>query len=129
MSPAEIDRIEFVNAPYVKGNIKYGGIISFVSKKNDFAGIDLPTSGTFVNYKFLEEINENSSSLPSFDNIPDARNTVLWEPDLTIPNNGITSVSFKVPVTIGKLTMIFYRFPKTGKIISAEQTIEVTAKP
>ncbi len=59
MSPLDIDRIELVNTPYVKGNITYGGIISFVSKKNDFAGIDLPTSGTFVNYSFLEECTEN----------------------------------------------------------------------
>ena len=40
------------------GNITYGGIISFVSRKNNFAGIDLPKSGTFISYSFLEDCTE-----------------------------------------------------------------------
>ncbi|MBC8315035.1 MAG: hypothetical protein ISR57_07155 [Bacteroidales bacterium] len=73
MSPLYIERIELVNSPYVKGNITYGGIISFVSKKNDFAGIDLPASGTFVNYSFLEECTEHIPLDPSPDNIPESK--------------------------------------------------------
>ena len=47
-----ISRIELVNAPYIKGDMIYGGIISIISKKGDFAGIDLPRNGIFINYKF-----------------------------------------------------------------------------
>lgn len=53
--PIAIDRIEMINEPYLKGGTLYGGIISIFSKKGDFAGVELPASGIFIKYRFLEE--------------------------------------------------------------------------
>jgi len=53
--PIAIDRIEMINEPYLKGGTLYGGIISIYSKKGDFAGVELPASGIFIKYRFLEE--------------------------------------------------------------------------
>ncbi|MDO8896797.1 MAG: hypothetical protein Q7V19_04035, partial [Bacteroidales bacterium] len=82
MPPREIARIELINAPYVKGSVVYGGIVSFISKKNDFAGIDLPGSGTFIRYRFLEECAQKSVKEPIESAQPDTRNTIYWNPEI-----------------------------------------------
>jgi hypothetical protein len=125
MSPLDIERIELVNTPYVKGNITYGGIISFVSKKNDFAGIDLPTSGTFVNYSFLEECTENIRSGPSSGNIPDSRNTVYWNPAVQTNDDGTASISFPAPGIPGKYYILLRGMSMTGEIVLTEEMIVV----
>ncbi|MFH1159519.1 MAG: hypothetical protein V1733_01045 [bacterium] len=125
MSPLEIERIELVDCPYVKGNITYGGIISFVSKKNDFAGIDLPTSGTFVNYRFLEECTENIPPGPSPGNIPDSRNTVYWNPAVQTNDDGTAGISFPAPDTPGKYYILLRGMSLTGEVVLTEEMIVV----
>jgi len=106
MDPRNIDRVELVNAPYVKGSITYGGIVSFVSKNNDFAGIDLPASGTFINYSFLEECQWDATPENLPENIPDTRNTVHWDPDLALDENGTATITFPAPDTPGSYTIV-----------------------
>lgn len=104
--PSEIDRIELVNAVYVKGRITYGGIISIVSKRNDFAGIDLPASGLFLSYRFLEPCagDLQADSLPA--GIPDARNTVVWNPTVETNAKGTAELSFTAPRTPGRYVVL-----------------------
>ena len=106
MPPREIDKVELVEYPYIKGNITFGGIISFVSKKNDFAGIDLPRSGTFVSYTFLEDCSGGDFSAPAPVNIPDSRNTVFWDPSVQLDPDGTAGISFTVPDTPGNYHLI-----------------------
>jgi hypothetical protein len=82
LNPANISRIEVINSIYVKGDQTYGGIINFISLKRDFAGINLPSSGIFINYGFLTPDSSESinNQLP---HIPDTRNTLFWEPQLS----------------------------------------------
>ncbi len=126
MSPLDIDRIELVNAPYVKGDITYGGIISFVSKKNDFAGIDLPTSGTFLNYPFLEEVVPTTDIDTFPNNIPDSRNTIYWNPAIQLDDDGTAKISFTAPDTPGKYIILIREMTPAGEIILTKETIEVT---
>lgn len=125
MSPKAIDRIELVNSPYVKGNIMYGGIISFVSKNNDFAGIDLPSSGTFINYKFLEDCSANTSREPLPANLPDSRNTVYWNPDFRISDTGSTDIHFTAPDTPGKYIILLRAMTPSGEQVIAREEFEV----
>jgi hypothetical protein len=125
MSPKEIDRIELVNSPYIKGNITYGGIISFVSKNNDFAGIDLPASGTFINYKFLEDCSGNIPGGPLPANLPDSRNTIYWDPDVQTDDKGSTDIFITAPDTPGKYVILIIGMGISGKELSLRQEIEV----
>ena len=125
MSPPAIERIELVNFPYIKGNIIYGGIISFVSKKNNFAGIDLPSSGTFVNYHFLQECAVTVPPAPSNVSLPDPRNTVYWNPDLRVNKEGKADVSFKTPDTPGKYDIILRLINLKGEVVVTKKQIEV----
>ncbi len=128
MPPPEIDRIELVNAIYIKGNVMYGGIISFVSKKNDFAGIDLPTSGKFVNYRFLEECTENITATPPTENIPDPRNTIYWNPAVLMKDDGTAGISFPAPDTPGKYWALLRQTGNTGEVTETKEMFVVTGK-
>ncbi len=128
LSPKSLDRIELVDAPYVKGNITYGGIISFVSRKNDFAGIDLPASGTFINYKFLESCSQNISSGLVPENIPDSRNTVYWNPDVRTDDRGSAELLFTAPDTPGKYTAVLTGMGSSGESTIIRQVFEILAK-
>lgn len=128
MSPKGIDRIELVKSPYFKGNITYGGIISFISKKNDFAGIDLPASGTFVNYKFFEKCSNDSLPKSYPKNIPDSRNTIYWDPDVQLNEKGSTEIQVTAPDTPGKYSIVLRGMAFEGEDIIILKEIEVTAE-
>lgn len=105
MSPAAIDRIEVVDALFVKGDITYGGIVSFISKKNDFAGIDLPASGTFINYRFTEVCPEIPAPHAG-SALPDARNTLFREPGIHPPSALPAEFTFIAPDTPGRYMVV-----------------------
>jgi hypothetical protein len=106
MDPREVDHIEFINAPYVKGDITYGGVVSFVSKNHDFAGIDLPSSGTFIQYSLYDGTQAPIQQYPLPINYPDARNTIYWEPELELDEKGSAKISFAAPDTPGRYVIV-----------------------
>lgn len=94
ISPRKIQRIDVIDKPYVKGNIVYGGIISFISKKGDFAGIDLPESGKFFSYKmFFPEVKDTIMELPKA-NIPMVNNTLFWNANIALKPNEAKEFNF-----------------------------------
>lgn len=128
MSPQEIDRVELVNSMYIKGPVTYGGIISFISKKNDFAGIDLPKSGTFVSYRFLETCTEPGSYILSPGPEPDARNTAYWNPSVVPDAAGNAGISFPAPGTPGNYLVLLRWVNKDGEILLSEEKISVITR-
>jgi hypothetical protein len=126
ISPQNISRIEVVKDEYVKGGQTYGGIISIISKKGDFAGVDLPSTGIFINYQFLGE-NECKSTV--YDNIsshPDSRNTILWKPGITIMSGNTQKFSFTAPDTPGKYNILLEGMTSKGEIITVKSVFEVS---
>ncbi len=105
--PQNISRIEIVNQTYVKGGQTYGGIISIISKKGDFAGIDLPTTGIFINFRFLAENQCIENPDHHSPHHPDARNTVVWKPDIPVPKSESEKFVFLAPGTPGQYTISF----------------------
>jgi hypothetical protein len=128
MSPLDIQRVELVNSPYVKGSVTYGGIVSFVSRKNDFAGIDLPTSGTFVNYMFLDAAADTLPDIQPRDHKPDSRNTVYWNPDVRINNDGTSAISFQAPDTPGNYLILLRAMNASGTVVSAIKKIVIESR-
>lgn len=123
--PRNIDRIELVNAPYVKGNVMFGGVISFISKNNDFAGIDLPASGTFISYRFFEECSLPSKPEAREASWPAAQNTLLWIPDLgQIPEQGL-EYSFQAPDVPGAYVILLQGLGSDGEPLRIARLIEI----
>ena len=125
VNPLSISRIEMVNVPYIKGDITYGGIISVISRKGDFAGIDLPASGVFINYSFFHEDDKwiylNSAS----PNIPDTRNTLFWTPELKFESYNNAKVSFQTSDMSGKYIVLIRGVNSAGEIFSKSVFFEV----
>ncbi len=128
-SPTNIARVEVINKPYVIGDMKYGGIISIITKKGDFAGIDLPKSGMFLNYAFLQDNCHCAITTPNSVNKPDTRNTLYWNPDLKL-NSGIDfHFSFTTADTPGKYMIILQGIRPDGKPFVKHAVIVVKPKP
>lgn len=102
VNPQRFSRIEIVNKPYAKGSFVYGGIISFISKNNDFGGIDLPGSGLFFNYQFFSSSDHHLLDSPQENfHVPDARNTLFWQPYASFDENHSLGISFTTGDTPG----------------------------
>jgi hypothetical protein len=124
-SPNAIERVEFINVPYVKGDITYGGVISIISKRGDFAGIDLPSSGIFLNYHFRADSCACSIQDAVSTSFPDTRNTLYWEPDLHVEQDLPVTFSFLAPETPGQYVIDVSGFDVTGKYITSSHAFQV----
>lgn len=125
VSPLNISRIEVVNQLYVKGDQTYGGIINIISKRGDFAGIDLPSSGVFINYGFLAENNYSSGILIKPRHYPDTRNTLYWNPKLEFSKDSILKISFSTSDTPGRYQIILNGINSKGEVLRQNSVIEV----
>lgn len=121
INPRDLKRIEIINSVYVKGDQLYGGIISLISRKGDFAGINLPESGLFVPYSFPERRRIQKSEFRS--GVPDTRNTVLWIPDLNISDEA--EIDIITPATPGKYKILVRGVRSDLKLFSVRRGFEV----
>ena len=118
--PQDVARIEIVNEPYVKGSQTYGGIISIISKRGDFAVIDLPSSGIFINYRFLDDNSKCAVIQPADNQLPDTRNTLFWQSHITPEQLTNTGFVFTAGDTHGKYEVVLRSISPSGKISIAE---------
>lgn len=120
-APQHISRIEVVSELYVKGDQTFGGIISIISKKGDFAGIDLPSTGIFLNYHFLSDVRCNVNADLSASSIPDARNTILWKPGIQLKDGQAERIKFAAPDTPGNYALVIEGVaPNAGKFLATK---------
>ena len=118
VSPRLIDRVEIVNAPYIRGNVSFGGIISLISKNNDLAYIDLPSSGLLVNYRMLEIPASDTIHNGILDSrLPDVRNTIYWNPALEMNPEMDQRISFLTADLKGEYEILIRGVDSTGKYL------------
>ena len=131
LSPTNISRIEIVNIPYKIGDMKYSSVVNIVSKKGDFAGIDLPSSGIFLNYAFLHNNCRCDIVVPKSPNQPDARNTLYWNPDVQLNTTYENQIhfSFRTADTPGKYAIVLQGVKSDGKPFFEKDIIVVKPKP
>jgi hypothetical protein len=125
VSPQNIARIEIVNQLYIYGDITYGGIVCFISKHADFGGIDLPTSGIFINYRFLADNAICTADKSDSPVTPDPRNTLFWEPNHALEAGKSTQISFTTPDTPGRYSIILRGINDDGKTFVKTEVFEV----
>lgn len=128
-NPANMDRVEVITKPYVIGDMEYGGIVNIISKKGDFAGIDLPSSGMFLNYAFLHNNCQCSITGPESENQPDTRTTLYWNPDVSMNSKHEIHFSFNTSGTPGKYIIVLQGVNSNGKPFMKQKVIEVRPKP
>ncbi len=126
--PRNIARIEVVNVPYVIGDMKFGGIVNIISKRGDFAGIDLPGAGMFLNYGFLHDTCHCAIRTPEAPEQPDARNTLFWDPDIRGISGKEIHFSFSTADTPGKYDIVIQGIDDEGNSFLKKQPIVVAPR-
>jgi hypothetical protein len=115
VSPRLIDRVEIVNAPYIRGNVTFGGIISLISKNNDLGYIDLPSSGLLVNYQMLDlPVRDTILNGVIDPRLPDVRNTLYWNSELELDPNTKERITFRTSDMKGDYEILFRGTDSTG---------------
>lgn len=126
VSPRYIDRMEIVDAPYIKGNVTFGGIINLISRNDDMGFIDLPSSGLMVNYKMVEQANiRNQMHQPDDSRIPDVRNVLYWNPRISLDKNETDPIDFQTGDTPGEYDIVIRGYTANGTYIQKRWSFEV----
>jgi hypothetical protein len=116
ISPSKIERIDVVPEVLIKGDFRFGGMISIATRKGDFGGIQLPEGSYFFD---LECLTEPLSSLhPRIDgqgSIPDTRNTLFWMDQVAFDTNDGFTFEFRASQTPGSYLVLFRGITSTGE--------------
>lgn len=124
-NPNLLSRVEIISKPYYKGNMVYGGIVSFYSKEGDFAGIELSPSDMFLKYDFFSE-HSNAVQPTSVDpSMPDTRNTLLWINDMDFSQENSTVIKFQTPDTKGVYDILLRGIAENGETILIHNSFTV----
>lgn len=116
ISPGYIDRFEIVEDPFVRGNLTFGGIIHLISRKGDMGYIDLPSSGLLVNYSMYTTASSgNTAYRPADPRIPDARNTLYWNPGIRMNPSEELSISLYSPEVPGTYDVVIRGYDPEGR--------------
>ena len=119
VSPRLIERVEIVNAPYIRGNVTFGGIISLISRNNDLGYIDLPSSGLLVDYQMLDPwVNDSIHPVDADSRLPDVRNTLYWKPGLHLQPEVKQTLSFYASDAKGDYELLIRGIDSKGKYFS-----------
>jgi hypothetical protein len=118
VSPRLVDRIEIITAPYVRGNVTFGGIINMVTTSRDLGYIDLPSSGMLVRYQMLDQhLSGPLISTMTDPRLPDVRNTLYWEPSVVLEPAGEKVILFTTPDVTGRYEIVIRGMDPSGKPI------------
>ncbi|HOP03978.1 MAG TPA: MG2 domain-containing protein [Tenuifilaceae bacterium] len=126
LNPSLISRIEIITKPYYKGEMIFGGILSFFSKKGDMAGVDLPPTDMFLEFDFFSPDSVQTitnEELPV--NIPDTKNTVLWIGNASDLINRNSTIPFSTPDTPGEYTILLRGLGQDGKFFHCSKNITI----
>jgi hypothetical protein len=120
ISPTSISHIELVNEICIKGDNRYGGIISVFSKKGDLAGISLPENSMFFNFDGFATRPKKEIFTPDSieSHMPDYRNILFWEPDLIAKPGTEIQVNFFTSDVAGDYIVLLRGLSEDGNIVT-----------
>jgi len=124
--PSKIDHIEVIPEVYVRGGMKYGGILSFTSRQGDLAGIKLPVGSYFFDYTTLQP--PLLPQLPRYSGpgrIPDIRNTLFWKDHMELKKDTADKISFRAASVPGEYLILFRGVSPDGTLVHGWKQIQV----
>ena len=122
----KIKQIDVIEDVYVKGDLRFGGVINMRSIDGNMAGIDLPENSFFIDYLAMQPaFLPHQDTLARDDQIPDMRNTFLWEPNFILRKGSRAEISFIAPDYPGEYVVLFRGRSDMGEPVMAETTFKV----
>lgn len=118
VDPNEIETVEVLAYPYIKGNNTYGGVVNFFSKNNDMGKMELPKSGLFFDYAFYN----NTQDFKKPTSTVLLSNSLYWDAHLKLSESK-TSLQFKTGLNTGSYSLRFNGVDSMGNYFVKEQKI------
>jgi hypothetical protein len=130
LDPLRIKKIEIVNKKYYLGSLVANGIFALYSYNNDMAGMQMNSHALILEYEGLQLQREFYSpkydvSISNSKRIPDFRNLLIWEPNITIGKSGEAQVSFYSSDRRGKYMGVLEGINQNGLAGSTKFYFEV----
>jgi hypothetical protein len=124
--PSKIDYIEVIPEVYVRGGMKYGGIISITSRQGDLAGIKLSEGSYFFDYATLRPPPvPQGPRYKGPGTIPDTRNTLFWNDHMALDQDTTSRISFLAASVPGTYLILFRGVSSDGTIVHGQNHIIV----
>ncbi len=127
-NPNNIEKIDIIAAQYIYGSQIYEGIISVKSKNGNYTS---QPRGNFIKYvnlfkpltikKYYHQVYTANSK---FDRIPDYRNLLFWQPNLSLLEKD-TVIPFYTSDITGYYQIRLEGFSKDGSPVSLQKIIKV----
>jgi hypothetical protein len=107
INPRDVERVEVIRAPYIRGNVTFGGIIQVITRNGNMGTIDLPSSGMLLHYqKYTAPRGVTTDLYPTDPREPDTRNTLFWEPSVVVIPGESRELVFHAPDQKGTYEII-----------------------
>ncbi|MCK5823154.1 MAG: hypothetical protein KAG95_04060 [Bacteroidales bacterium] len=125
LSPQSISSVEIINSPYLRGDFIFGGIINFISKNNDFGGIEFRSSTIAIEYDLLSKLEQQSLIKSVSKRNPDVRNTLFWKSFIGNHKQKTTKFDIIAGDTPENYLIILKGIDKNGNEIKSKAEFEV----
>lgn len=124
ISPRHLVQIDIVTAPYIRGNVIFGGIINIISKEDNFGYVELPSSGLLFEYNmFTPGMQSKIDRTVTSKHIPDVRNTLYWVGKVDLSDR--SGHRFRTNDVSGDYEIKLMGFTEEGKYIESTSTFFV----
>ena len=125
ISPKMVNKIDVVAKPYILGNMTYGGIIHVLSKNNDFAGVDLPSTGQFFKIQNFEPHVTSEPKINDEDKIPSTLNCLFWTVLTHWKKEDIINMQFTTGNSLGDYQIVLKYIDINGREIITSKKISI----
>ncbi len=120
IDPLDIKKIEILRERYLISDIILEGIIHIITRKGNLSALEFEKPlfrREFEALQFGHSFNCPDYSFDSvrYSRVPDFRNTLYWNPDLTTEDSGITTVEFYTSDEPGEYTIIVEGMASDGR--------------
>jgi len=129
LSPEKFACIDIVNSLYIRGNLRYGGIINIISSRDDRTGVDLPRNSFYFSFKTYESHQQitcpDYEKYPGDSRIPDYRNCLFWAPNIPVDAGVTVGLDFFSSDLQGDYMVIIRGITDDGQVIHGECSFTV----
>jgi hypothetical protein len=123
--PLRIRCIDVISRRYMMGVTEFPGIVHFKSYKNDLAGLFPNENSLITGFSGLQETASPQPPVLQNNRLPDLRNLLAHEQQLTPDSNGNAQVKFNTSDATGEYTVTLRAISNDGKIIKKQVNFEV----
>jgi len=128
--PLKLKKLEVVNRRYTLGAAEFEGILNWTTYKGDLANYELDSNVAVIDYDGLQLEREFYSPVyntqeKASSHLPDFRNVLYWQPDITLNGNETKQVDFYTSDVPGKYALVIQGINNNGNSGSKLVTFEV----